>query len=273
MKKLIILSLISLVLFSCKEDDVPYPPTLGAGTVTITKEGQTVRIPIESEMEILDVVMDGSAEDWCTYEWSQTEIIAVVADNKLTPREVTFTLKAEVRDGTATLKQEGRNINDFKQYDMANWEVSSVSDEIESDGGGAKSILDLDDPHGTYWHNNWGSASATLPHWIVIDMKEEIEIDMIQLGWRKYGEKYYYYNKVTEVYVGNSPNQAQITNRVGLLKTPATDGTSSDKYQPYHNVGLDANKGRYLKLVIPESNSGQNSIIAYVKAYKYEGTD
>ncbi|MDR1501815.1 MAG: discoidin domain-containing protein [Prevotella sp.] len=272
MKKLTIIALISFILFSCKEDDAPYPPTLGAGTVTITKEAQTVKIPIVAEMEILDVIMPESAEEWCSYEWSQFEIIVTVAANNLIPREVTFTLKAQAKDGVATLKQEGRNIKDFKQYDIADWEVAAVSDEIVSDGGGASSILNLNDPHGTFWHSDW-SIGAPLPHWIVIDMKKELEIDMIQLGWRKYGEKYYYYNKITEVYVGNNPDPAQITNKVGSLKTLATAGNSSDQYQPYHNVGLDLNKGRYLKLVVTESNNGQNSIIAYVKAFKYEGAD
>lgn len=272
MKKLSIIALIYIILFSCKEDEAPYPPTLGAGVVTVTKEAQTVKIPIVAEMEILDVTMPESAEGWCSYEWSQSEIIATVAANKLIPREVTFTLKAQVRDGVATLKQEGRDIKDFKQYDMTNWKIANVSDEIVSDGGGAESILNLDDPHGTFWHSDW-STEAPLPHWIVIDMEKELEIDMIQLGWRGYGERYYYYNKITEVYVGNSPDPTQITNKAGSLKTLATAGTSSDQYQPYHNLGLDANKGRYLKLVVTESNAGQNSIIAYVKAFKYEGTE
>lgn len=272
MKKLTIIALMSFIFFSCKEDAVPYPPTLGAGVVTISMEAQTVKIPVVAEMEILDITMPESAEEWCSYEWSQSEIIATVIANKLIPREVTFTLKSKIRDGIATLKQEGRNIKDFKQYDMTDWEIAAVSDEIVSDGGGAVSILNLDDPHGTYWHSDW-SIGALLPHRIVIDMKKELEIDMIQFGWRKYGEMYYYYNKITEVYVGNSPDPAQIIHKVGTLKTLAPSGARSDQYQPYHNLGLDVNKGRYLKLVVTESNSGQNSIIAYVKAFKYEGTE
>ncbi|HCO68380.1 MAG TPA: hypothetical protein DIT04_11580 [Dysgonomonas sp.] len=163
-------------------------------------------------------------------------------------------------------------MNDFKEYSKSNWEVADVCGEIVGDGGGAKSILV--DNHSTFWHNNYGDPDDKLPHWIVIDMKEEIEIDMIQLGWRKHGDNYYYNNKVTEVYIGNSPDHEQITNKVGSLKTiPVGSSHANSQHQPYHNVGLDPAKGRYLKLVVTESNSGQTSIIAYVKAFKYEGTD
>lgn len=271
MKRITILALISLVLIGCKEDKVPFPPSLGVASVVVDKEAQTVVMPIVADMEVFDVSMNGSV-DWCTFEWSQSEIVATVQANHLIPREVSFTLVGTVRTGIAILKQEGRDIKDFKEYDKSNWEIANVCDEIVGDGGGAKSILE--DTHDTYWHNNWSNAGDALPHWIVLDMKEELEIDMIQLGWRQYGDKFYYNNRVTEIYIGNSPDPEEITNKVGSLTTiPAGSSHSSDQHQPYHNVGLAPAKGRYLKLGVTESNSGQTSIIAYVKAFKYEGND
>lgn len=272
MKKVIILALATFCFASCKKDAVPYPPTLGAATVTVSRDAQTVNIPIESEMEILEITMPDAAKEWCNFEWTQSGIIATVTFNSLVPREVTFTLKGTQRNGSATLQQSGRKMEDFRQYDMSTWKVSSFSDQIVSDGGGAAAILDLNNPHSTFWHSDW-SIGAPLPHWIVIDMNQEVTIDMIQLGWRQYGTRFYHYNKVTEVYVGNSSEPAGLTQKVGSLTTLAPYGASSDQYAPYDNVGLSANSGRYLKLVVPESNNGSNSIIAYVKAFKYEGTD
>jgi hypothetical protein len=243
---------------------------------TVSKEAQTVTIPIiveEGISEITDITM--SAVDWCTFEWTESEITATVQENLLPLREVTFTITSPERTGAAILRQEGRDINAFKQHPMTDWEVVDFSDQIVSDGGGAAAILNLDNPHGTFWHSDWGSG-APLPHWIIIDMKQSLTLDMVQLGWRQNGSNFYLDNKITEIYVGNDSAYASFTdaNKIGSLRTLAPNGRASAMYPAYNNVGLSGNNtGRYLMLKVTESNNGVNSIIAYVKAYDYEGTD
>jgi len=270
MKNLTIIALVSLVLLSCKEDDVPYPPTIGAAEVTVTKEAQTVTIPIVADMDILDVTMDEESEEWCSFEWRGSEIVATVQANELITRQASFSIKGSIRDGSGTLIQQGRNM---KEYGKASWTIVAVSDEKVDDGGGAVSIL-VDDQT-TFWHNDYGNAEAVLPHWVVVDMQEERQVDMVQLGWRQYGTKYYYNNKVTNVYVGNSPNHDEITTMVGSVTTLPYGGGShaSDKHKPYHNIAVTPSKGRYLKIEVAESNTGQNSIVAFVKVFQDMGTD
>lgn len=272
MKKIYLLLLVTLVFSACKEDNVPYPPTIGVANTTVSKEAQTVSLPIVSDMKVLNVTMDESGASWCSFEWNESEIIVDVQANKLIPRQVTFNIEGEVRSVTTVLSQEGRKLSDFEEHSKANWEIADVCDEIVGDGGGAIAILE--DSHSTFWHNNWANADDVLPHWIVIDMKEELSVDMIQLGWRQYGDSYYYNNRVTNVYIGNSPDPAALTNKVGSLTTiPIGNSHVDSKHEPYHNVGLDKAKGRYLKLEVTESNSGQTSIIAFVKAFQYVGND
>lgn len=264
MKNIIAITLLSLLVLSgCKEDSVPFPTLLSAKETTITKDAQTITIPIETTKSIVEVTADAASAEWCQFDVQGTNIVATVSANAKIIRTANFTIKGEDRVATTKLHQEGLMV----LHNKANWEVVGFCDEIASDGGGAKAILE--DKHDTFWHNNWSNGNDKLPHWIIIDMKEELDVDMVRLGWRKSGSSYYYNNKVTDVYIGNSPEYTDMTNKVGSLTTlPVGTSHASKDHLPFHDVDLKPAKGRYLMLEVTESNSGQTSIIAFVQAYK-----
>lgn len=269
MKKILIFFLALITLSACKEDDVTVIPNLFVENTTITKEAQTITMPIVADMKVLNVTVDESGASWCSVEWTEDEIVATVKANRLIPRDVILTIEGEMRTVTTTLSQEGVNIDDFKEYDRSNWKVIGFCGEIVGDGGGAAAILK--DGNDTFWHNNYGDSKDVLPHWIIIDMKEEINVEMVRLGWRKAGDNYYYNNKVTNIYIGNSPEHEKLlNNRVGSLTTiPTGKSHASKDHKEHHNIGIEPTKGRYLMLEVTESNNGQTSIIAYVKTYVY----
>lgn len=270
MKKILFLLLTIVAFSSCKKDDTPYPTMLYAEDVKITNGAQTVTIPITTNAEIQEVIMDETVDWWCSFKLDGTNIVAELSANMMLEREASFTVKGV--DRTIVVKiiqEEGEvNIDDFKEIDRSKWEVVGFCDEIPGDGGGAAAILE--DGNETFWHNNWSNAKDVLPHWIIIDMKEDVDVDMIRLGWRKANGNYYYNNKVTNIYMGDTPEHDKITSKVGsLLTLPVGSSHASAEHKPYHDVGIRPSKARYLMLEVTESNNGQTSIIAYVKAYKY----
>ncbi len=63
-------------------------------------------------------------------------------------------------------------------HDKTNWELLSFSSEEptgEGTNGRAAQIIDGD--KNTYWHSEWKSSTAKVPHSFVIDMKQEIDIN------------------------------------------------------------------------------------------------
>lgn len=62
--------------------------------------------------------------------------------------------------------------------DRSNWTATASSDKAGEDGGTAQVLLDGNSE--TYWHSQW-SPDAPLPHWILIDMKQEYEISVVEV--------------------------------------------------------------------------------------------
>lgn len=84
-----------------------------------------------------------------------------------------------------TTKYEGQNT---LQYDWTKW-TATGSDVETSDGGGYASLFSED--RTKYWHSQYSDGGAPLPHWLVIDMKEELECISFAIGRRAYGENNY----------------------------------------------------------------------------------
>lgn len=60
-------------------------------------------------------------------------------------------------------------------YDKSGWEVVSFSSqETAGEGSNGRAALVIDGDDDTYWHSAWYSSSSSYPHWIVVDMKEEL---------------------------------------------------------------------------------------------------
>lgn len=62
--------------------------------------------------------------------------------------------------------------------DRSAWTATASSDKAGSDGGTAQVLLD-GDPE-TYWHSMWG-PDAPLPHWILVDLKKEYEVGIVEV--------------------------------------------------------------------------------------------
>ncbi|MCW9707983.1 discoidin domain-containing protein [Fodinibius salsisoli] len=71
-------------------------------------------------------------------------------------------------------------------YDRANWQVIDFSSQ---EGSSASSILD-DDP-GTTWHSRWSDIDPdpTHPHYLTVDMGEELPVDGLQFVQRQDGRR------------------------------------------------------------------------------------
>ncbi|WP_423735854.1 DUF4998 domain-containing protein [Chitinophaga caseinilytica] len=141
---------------------------------------------------------------------------------------------------------------EYFTFDRSNWEVLAVSDETASDGGGKATLIDGD--HGTYWHSQWGPDIA-LPHWAIIDMKSVKNISYFTIYRRNNNTN----TKSVQLYVGNSsdPNGTW---------TLAASGTFASGNQMTINNTTGAT-GRYLKMLLPDSNNPPFTSVAEIYMY------
>lgn len=143
------------------------------------------------------------------------------------------------------------------KFDRSNWVVLSVSDETASDGGGKDAIID--DKLDTWWHSSYTDGDTPLPHWAVIDMASPKEMSKIEV-YRRSGTTD---TKSVEIYVGNSPD-ATATDWVRLATGVFGEGDRLDLLIP---ESMNINQGRYLKILLPDSNREPFTNIA--EAYIY----
>lgn len=143
------------------------------------------------------------------------------------------------------------------KYDTEGWNVLACSDETASDGGGMASLIDGD--LNTYWHSQWEGGDAPLPHWAVIDMVSSKKISGLEV-FRRAGNKD---AKTIQFFVNDNPDAAD-----GHW-TKIAEGTFGDEDGITVSVpeSINTNKGRYLKLVLPDSNREPYISLAEVRVY------
>lgn len=142
------------------------------------------------------------------------------------------------------------------KYDRSSWEVLSVSDVSTSEGGGMVTLIDGD--LSTYWQSAYEGGDAPLPHWAVIDMQTPRNISRVEL-YRRTGNKD---TKSIELYVSDHPD----ANAAGWIKIGTVvfeEGDSSSITIP----GSIDMKGRYLKLLLSDSNREPYTSVAEVYVY------
>lgn len=143
------------------------------------------------------------------------------------------------------------------KYDRSSWEVLSVSDESTSEGGGMATLID--DDLSTYWQSAYEDGDAPLPHWAVIDMQTPKKISRVEL-YRRSGNND---TKSIDLYISDQPDE----NATGWIKIGNVlfdDGNSVSTTIP---ESIDTSKGRYLKLVLPDSNREPYTSVAEVYIY------
>lgn len=143
------------------------------------------------------------------------------------------------------------------KYDRSLWKVLSVSDVSTSEGGGMDALID--DDLRTYWQSAYEGGDAPLPHWAVIDMQTPKKISRVEL-YRRSGNTD---TKSVELYVSDQPD-ANTGNWTKIGTAVFDEGDSSSITLP-ETIG--AGKGRYLKLLLPDSNREPYTNVAEVYVY------
>lgn len=150
------------------------------------------------------------------------------------------------------------NFPSLYQYDRSTWSVLAVSDETASDGGGMHTLLDGN--LGSYWHSQWDGGEAPLPHWAVIDMGSPKRIAKIDT-YRRPGNTD---ANTIRYFVGPDPD-ADATTWTEIGESVFISGI--DNVETLIANSSSTLAGRYLKLVLPDSNREPFTSIAEIYIY------
>lgn len=140
------------------------------------------------------------------------------------------------------------------KYDRSAWEVLSVSDVSTSEGGGMATLLDND--LSTYWQSAYEDGDAPLPHWAVIDMQTPKKISKVEI-YRRAANKD---TKSIELYISDQPD-ANAGNWIKIVNGTFADGDILSISIP---ESVNTEKGRYLKLLLPDSNREPYTSVAEI---------
>ena len=278
MKRLSYILLIFTLLattFSCKEEDHPYVGYIVVERVVVDA-GSGVSTTVTADTDISDpitVLVDEEGAEWCSVTTSGKQItVTTTQANPSTEdfRTTTVTVKCGYRVESFTVLQkfEGQQ---YLQYDWTNW-TATGSGVQASDGGGYPSLFT--EERTTFWHSQY-SPATTLPHWLVIDMKEELEVSMVRIGRRHYANNGNNYPTVKTMEIYASTDNENYT-QVGLFSFPlpwtAPNGTVVNGNSPlvpgYEDVVLTSpTTARFFKLIITETNNTAGTCqVSYFKA-------
>ena len=152
----------------------------------------------------------------------------------------------------------GENFPLIYKYDRSAWSVLEVSDETASDGGGKNTLID--DNLGSYWHSQWEGGEAPLPHWAIIDMTSPKKITKIET-YRRPGNTD---AKTIQYFVGPDPD-VDATTWTKIGESEFVSG--SDNIETLISNSSTTLSGRYLKLVLPDSN--RDPFISIAEVYVY----
>lgn len=142
------------------------------------------------------------------------------------------------------------------KYDTSSWTVLSASDE-SGDHGGKGALLDGDPA--TFWHSAYADGDAPLPHWAVIDMQSEKKISRIEV-YRRVGNTD---TRSVELYVSDQPD-GNAANWTKIGNGTFGDG---DSMSILVLESVDTQKGRYLKMLLPDSNREPYTAVAEIYVY------
>lgn len=151
----------------------------------------------------------------------------------------------------------------FAAFDRVDWEAVAVSDETASDGGGKDAVLDGN--MGTFWHSQWHAGNAPMPHWVIIDMKQEQAVSAIQTYRRANNSdtKAGHYEICSDY---NVESETGSWRRIGNISFSSTASNNLSLL----NIGKEES-GRFLKLTLTESNRNPFTNVAEIMPGQIEG--
>lgn len=275
MKKIIFVALAFFTLFSCKEDEAPYygyavfENNKGESRIIVDQAEGSSTIQLNTDRSSGTVVAQEGSE-WCSGSVDGSGVLTL--QYTANTGENTRVGIVNVKLGLHNLKLQviqrtsGTNHVEILNPDEGNplrWSAT-CSDVQVGDGGGVDAIFD--ESQTNYWHSNY-SDPAPLPHWIVVDLKEEMEINQVRLGWRMYGSSVYMHvRKVEILYSTDGINFVSTGGEI--LREPIDGKLTSANYPAYTDCAFATVKARYVKLNMTESNASNGVChLGYFKVF------
>lgn len=275
MKKIIFVALTFFTLFSCKEDEAPYygyavfENNKGESRIIVDQAEGSSTIQLNTDRSSGTVVAQEGSE-WCSGSVDGSGVLTL--QYTANTGENTRVGIVNVKLGLHNLKLQviqrtsGTNHVEILNPDEGNplrWSAT-CSDVQVGDGGGVDAIFD--ESQTNYWHSNY-SDPAPLPHWIVVDLKEEMEINQVRLGWRMYGSSVYMHvRKVEILYSTDGINFVSTGGEI--LREPIDGKLTSANYPAYTDCAFATVKARYVKLNMTESNASNGVChLGYFKVF------
>jgi hypothetical protein len=143
------------------------------------------------------------------------------------------------------------------QYDKTSWTIVSWSDQEISDGGGVTSLIDGN--LNNWWHSQYNDGGSSLPHWVVIDLKSSKRICRIET-WRRPGST----DAKTVRYLVSDDPDPDAASWINIAEGVFSSG---DRLTIDIPDPAATDKGRYLKLLLPDSNRSYHTSIAEITLY------
>lgn len=271
----ILLAFLLIATYGCKEEDHPYVGYIKVSRAVVDAAGGSATITAETDIDSpLELT---TSADWVTATANGKQITVTVSEAN--PGDDFRTASVNVRCGyrvttfTVLQKFEGQ---EYLEYDWSSW-TATGSDVQASDGGGYPSLFK--EERTTFWHSQYSPVLATpLPHWLIIDMKKELDISMVRIGRRHYAANGNNYAtvKTMEVYTStDNENYTKVGGFTFALPWTAPDGTvvtgaTSPKIPGYEDIMLsEIVTARYVKLIITETNNTAGTCqVSYFKAFE-----
>lgn len=275
MRKIIFIVFAILTLCSCKEDDMPY-----YGYAQFENGASESRIIIDP-----------------TEGTSTIQLKTDISSGSIAPQEGTEWCSGSVKDGVLTLKYAANTENDTRvgfvnvvlglhkltleviqrtsigvnhvevlipeEGDPLRW--TATCSDIQTSEGKLENIFN--NSQTSFWHSQY-SPNFPLPHWIIVDLKKEMDISQVRLGWRMNGANVYIHVRKAEILYSN--DGTNFTSTGGKLFREPVDGKmSSPNYPRYTNCPFTPVKARYIKVNMTESNDkGGVCHIGYFKIFE-----
>lgn len=274
MKKIIFLMLGVLALVSCKEDEAPY-----YGYAVFDNNKNESRIIIDQAEGTATVTLNTDRSNGTVVPQEGSEWCSGSVDNGVLNLHYTANTEESTRVGvvnvvlglhrlTLQVIQRSNGINHVEilnpdEGDEMRWSAT-CSDVQIGDGGGVDAIFDNSQTN--FWHSNY-SDPAPLPHWIIVDLKEEMEVNQVRLGWRMYGSNVYMHVRKVEILYSTDGTNFMPTGGE-ILREPVDGKLTSPNYPPYTDCAFETVKARYIKLNMTESNSSNGVChLGYFKVF------
>ncbi|MFV0506919.1 MAG: DUF4998 domain-containing protein [Bacteroidales bacterium] len=134
----------------------------------------------------------------------------------------------------------------------SDWEVVFASSEESTDG---QALAILDGNKNTFWHSQWRGGAPDMPHTIIIDMKDKVEVMGVDI-FRRLNNK-----DTKKVEYEISLDNKNWTS-IGNVSFPNNKNPNNKELMLQELV-----KGRYLKIIVSESNSYPHASLSEIVVY------